>query len=151
MGRLADGALDAGGRVIGILPRFMEKIEWGHTRLTELRLVDDMHTRKRLLLEGVDAVVALPGGAGTFDELFEAITLKRLGLYRGPILLVNTRGFFEPCLRLLEHCVAEGFIHPQHLPLWQVVNAPEMALEVVSSSGFAALDSQAAEAEQEAK
>src|SRR3546814_7838386 len=89
MGAVANGALEAGGEVIGILPRFMADLEWGHSGLTRLELVEDMRERKHRLLAGSDAVVALPGGCGTLEELFEAITLKRLGLYFKPIVLLN--------------------------------------------------------------
>src|SRR5687767_4948030 len=107
MGALADGALSRGGRITGVLPKFMKELEWGHSGLTELHLVEDMHTRKHRLLTGSDAVVALPGGCGTLEELLEAITLKRLGIYLGPIVLVNTRGFFNPLLQLLASAIAE--------------------------------------------
>src|SRR5213080_950521 len=93
MGALADAALAEGGKVIGVLPRFMYDLEWGHPRLTELRLVGDLHERKRLMIEEVDAIVALPGGSGTLEELMEAITWKRLGLHGHPIVLVNVRSF----------------------------------------------------------
>ena len=96
MGALADGALGKGGRVVGVLPRFMADLEWGHQGLSELKLVEDMRTRKHLMLTGAEAAIALPGGCGTLEELLEAITLKRLGLFLGPIVLVNTRGFFPP-------------------------------------------------------
>ena len=111
MGALADGALSRGGRVTGVLPRFMNDLEWGHAGLTELHLVEDMHARKHRLLSGSHAVVALPGGSGTLEELLEAITLKRLGLYLGPIVLVNTRGFFDPLLELLASAIEERFMH----------------------------------------
>lgn len=125
MGALADGALSKGGRVIGILPRFMADLEWGHPGLTELRLVEDMRTRKHLMLTGARAAIALPGGCGTLEELFEAITLKRLGLFLGPIVLVNTRGFFQPLLELLSHTIAERFMDARHAQMWQVVAEPE--------------------------
>ena len=96
MGAVANGALSEGGEVIGILPRFMADLEWGHPGLTRLELVEDMRERKHRLLTDSDAVVALPGGCGTLEELFEAITLKRLGLYFKPILLLNTRDFYAP-------------------------------------------------------
>src|SRR3989442_882601 len=96
MGALADAALAASGKVVGVLPRFMYDLEWGHPRLTELRLVGDLHERKRLMIEEVDAIVALPGGSGTLEELMEAITWKRLGLHGHPLALVNGRGFFDP-------------------------------------------------------
>jgi hypothetical protein len=108
MGALADGALAKGGHVIGVLPEFMGKLEWGHERLTELRLVGDMHERKRRMIAEVDAVIALPGGCGTLEELFEAITWKRLGLYSKPIVLVNVAGYFDPCVELLERAIAES-------------------------------------------
>jgi len=125
MGALADGALRQGGRVVGILPRFMADLEWGHQGLTELKLVEDMRTRKHLMLTGAQAAIALPGGCGTLEELLEAITLKRLGLFLGPIVLVNTRGFFLPLLELLAHAVGEHFMDERHSLMWQVVAHPE--------------------------
>ncbi len=125
MGALADGALSKAGRVIGILPRFMADLEWGHPGLTELRLVEDMRTRKHQMLTGAHAAVALPGGCGTFEELLEAITLKRLGLFLGPIVLVNTRGYFQPLLEMLSRAVEERFMDSRHPLMWQVVAQPE--------------------------
>jgi len=125
MGALADGALAAGGRVIGILPRFMADLEWGHPRLSELELVEDMRTRKHRMLARSQAAIALPGGSGTLEELLEAITLKRLGLYLNPIVLVNTRGFFDPLVTLLRHAVDEHFMDARHLTMWQTVATPE--------------------------
>jgi len=125
MGALADGALAKGGRVTGILPRFMADLEWGHRGLTELELVEDLRVRKHLMLTRSDAAIALPGGSGTLEELLEAITLKRLGLYLNPIVLVNTRDFFAPLLALLAHAVEERFMDPRHLTMWQVVSRPE--------------------------
>lgn len=125
MGALADGALAKGGRVIGILPRFMADLEWGHRGLTELELVEDLRVRKHLMLTRSDAAIALPGGSGTLEELLEAITLKRLGLYLKPIVLVNTRGFFAPLLKLLDEAVEERFMDARHLAMWQVVARPE--------------------------
>jgi len=125
MGALADGALAHGGKVIGVMPAFMAELEWGHRNLTELRVVEDMRIRKHAMLSHSHGVVALPGGCGTFEELLEAITLKRLGLYVHPIVLVNTRGFFAPLIQLLEHAVAERFMNKEHLDMWQVVATPE--------------------------
>jgi uncharacterized protein (TIGR00730 family) len=147
MGALADGALARGGRVTGILPRFMADLEWGHQRLTELQVVEDLRTRKHLMLTLSQAAIALPGGSGTLEELLEAITLKRLGLYLNPIVLVNTRGFFTPLLTLLEQAVAERFMDRRHLSMWQVVGSPEEVPEALASApawsedarGFAAL------------
>ena len=125
MGALADGALSRGGRVVGVLPRFMADLEWGHKGLSELQLVEDMRTRKHLMLTRSQAAIALPGGTGTLEELFEAITLKRLGLYLNPIVLVNTREFFDPLLKLLSRAVDEHFMDERHLLMWQVVAQPE--------------------------
>ena len=120
MGRLAAAALEAGGKVIGVLPRFMDELEWGHRELSELRIVEDMHERKRVMLELSDAAIALPGGCGTLEELFEAITWKRLGLYFGPVVLVNVNGFFDPCIELLNRCVDERFMDEKHRAMWSV-------------------------------
>src|SRR5437773_1816276 len=125
MGALADGALSHGGRVTGILPRFMAEREWGHKGLTDLQLVEDLRTRKHMMLTLSQAAIALPGGSGTLEELLEAITLKRLGLYLNPIVLVNTRGFFTPLLEVLTRAVEERFMDPRHLMMWQVVASPE--------------------------
>ena len=128
MGALADGVLAAGGRIIGVLPQFMAELEWGHPGLTELQLVEDLRTRKHAMLTMSQAAIALPGGSGTLEELLEAITLKRLGLYLNPIVLINTRGFFTPLVQLLQHAVDEHFMDPRHLQMWQLVDTPEEVL-----------------------
>lgn len=125
MGAMADGALRAGGEVHGIMPEFLTEIEQGHPGLTSLEIVQDMRTRKARMLEGSDAVIALPGGCGTFEELFEAMTLKRLGQFLGPIILINTRGYYDELLSFLQHSVKEHFMSPTHLMMWQSVATPE--------------------------
>ena len=132
MGALADGALSKGGRVVGILPRFMADLEWGHPGLTELELVEDMRTRKHIMLTRSQAAIALPGGSGTLEELLEAITLKRLGLYLNPILLVNTRGFFNPLLELFADAIEEHFMDERHARMWEVVAQPEEVPEALN-------------------
>jgi hypothetical protein len=134
MGHLADGALAEGGRVIGVLPRFMYDLEWGHPRLSELILVGDLHERKRLMIEEVDAVIALPGGCGTFEELFEAMSWKRLGLFAGPIVLVNTRDYFRPCVELLDSAIRQRFMDERHRAMWSVVAEPEQVLDAIRSA-----------------
>jgi uncharacterized protein (TIGR00730 family) len=134
MGRLASAALDAGGKVIGVLPRFMDELEWGNRALTELRIVDDMHERKRVMLELSDAAIAMPGGCGTLEELFEAITWKRLGLYFGPVVLVNVNGFFDPCIELLNRCVDERFMGEKHRAMWSVARDPESVIDTLRST-----------------
>ena len=134
MGQLAAAALEAGGKVIGVLPRFMDDLEWGHRSLSELRIVDDMHERKRVMLELSDAAIALPGGCGTLEELFEAITWKRLGLYFGPVVLVNVGGFFDPCIELLNRCVDERFMDEKHRAMWNVAENPESVMGTLRSA-----------------
>lgn len=134
MASLADGALEAAGTVIGVIPRFMYDLEWGHSRLTEMRIVEDMRERKRQMVEDAHAIVALPGGCGTLEELFETITLKRVGQFLRPIVLVNTRGFYDRVLAALEHCIAENFMDARHRDIWTVVNEPEEVMEAIQSA-----------------
>jgi uncharacterized protein (TIGR00730 family) len=121
MRALADGALAGGGSVVGVLPRFMYDMELAHPGLSELVLVDGLHERKRKMIEEVDAVVALPGGSGTFEELMEAITWKRLGLFLNPIVIVNQGGFYDPLLQQFQRAVDGKFMDPRHLDIWTVV------------------------------
>ena len=134
MGQLASGALARGGHVTGIMPRFMQELEWGHPGLTELEIVEDMRERKHRMLTGSDAAIALPGGCGTLEELLEAITLKRLGIYLQPIVMLNTRGFFDPLLQLLASAVRQRFMDERHLQMWHVAQAPEDVLQAISAS-----------------
>lgn len=134
MGAVANGALARGGEVIGILPRFMADLEWGHPGLTRLELVEDMRERKHRLLTGSDAVVALPGGCGTLEELFEAITLKRLGLYFNPIVLLDTKGFYAPLQMFMQQVIGEKFMNPEHAQMWSLVAAPEDVLPAIRAT-----------------
>ena len=123
MGAVADGALGAGGRVVGVLPHFMNKHEVAHRGLTRLHLVDGMHERLAAMLEESDAFVALPGGCGTLEELFFILTRKRLGLASRPVVIVNIRGYFDPCLAMLERCISERFMDERHAAMWHVVDS----------------------------
>jgi uncharacterized protein (TIGR00730 family) len=134
MGHLARGALAEGGHVIGVIPRFMYELEWGHEGVPDLRIVNDMHERKRMMISDVDAVVALPGGCGTFEELFEAMAWKRLGLFTGPIIIVNTRDYFRPCLELLDRSIDERFMDERHRAMWTVVATPEEVLDAIRAA-----------------
>jgi uncharacterized protein (TIGR00730 family) len=131
MGAVADGALGTGGRVVGVIPKFMVELEWAHRGLSELRVVDSLHERKHLMVEGADGAIALPGGSGTFEELLEAITWKRLGLFTNPIVLVNLRGYFDPLLQMLERSVEERFMDRRHLEMWSVVREVERVLPAI--------------------
>jgi uncharacterized protein (TIGR00730 family) len=134
MGAMADAALATGTEVHGVIPEFLTAIELGHLELTSLRVVDTMHTRKALMLEQSDAVIALPGGCGTFEELFEAMTLKRLGRYLGPIILVNTDGYYDGLLEFLTHSVEQRFMNHGHLQMWQSVDEPEHVIEALAEA-----------------
>lgn len=134
MGALADGALSKQGDVIGIIPRFMTEVEWQHPGLATLDVVEDMRERKHRLLSGSDAVIALPGGCGTLEEVFEAITLKRLGLYLKPIVFVNTRGFYDGLREFLQHTIRERMMGDAHAAMWQFVDAVEDVLPAISGS-----------------
>ena len=134
MGAVANGALDAGGEVIGILPKFMDDLEWGHPGLSELQLVEDMRERKHRLLTGSDAVVALPGGCGTLEELFEAITLKRLGIYFSPIVLLNTHNYWEGLVSFMDQVIDQRFMNHEHRAMWQTAAAPCDVLDVIAAT-----------------
>ncbi len=134
MGALADGALSKQGHVVGIIPRFMTEVEWQHPGLATLDIVEDMRERKHRLLTGSDAVVALPGGCGTLEEVFEAITLKRLGLYLKPIVFVNTRGYYDGLRDFMQHTIRERMMGEAHAAMWQFVDAVEDVLPAIRGS-----------------
>jgi hypothetical protein len=114
MGAVADGALAAGGEVIGVIPRQLVEHEIAHSGLSELREVTTMHERKALMAELSDAVVALPGGTGTLDELFELFTWSQLGLHRMPMGLLDVAGYWQPLLSMLDHMVDERLLRAEH-------------------------------------
>jgi uncharacterized protein (TIGR00730 family) len=114
MGALADAALAAGGEVIGVIPSGLFPVEVPHAGLTEQRVVATMHERKALMAELSDAVIALPGGTGTLDELFEMFTWSQLGLHRQPIGLLDVEGYWQPLLAVMDHMARERFITPEH-------------------------------------
>jgi uncharacterized protein (TIGR00730 family) len=131
MGALADGAIAAGGNIVGVLPHFMEEVEWGHAGVSEMRLVDDLHERIKVMKETSDAFIALPGGCGTFDELFQAMTWKRLGLHLGPIVIVNVRGYFDACLAQLQRTIADRFMDDRHGTMWTVVSSEDDVIDAL--------------------
>ncbi len=121
MGFLADAALEHGGYVRGVIPKFMVDLEWAHPGLDELVITESMHERKMKMIEDVDAVVALPGGSGTLEELVETMTLKRLGLFLQPIILLNLNGFYDPLIQQFERFIDENFMDERHHALWSIV------------------------------
>lgn len=134
MGVVADAALAAGGRVVGVLPRFLEQREVGHTGLSELHLVDSMHERKARMAELADAFVALPGGLGTLEELFEAWTWMQLGLQQKPCGLLTVGTFFDPLLSFLDRTAEEGFVTSSHRALLKVASDPAVLLSKLASA-----------------
>src|SRR5918993_1835297 len=110
MGAVADAALSAGGKVTGVIPRFLRSKEIAHTDLTELIMVESMHERKTKMHELCDGIIALPGGFGTLEELFEILTWAQLGLHKKPIGLLDVQGYFDPLLSFLDHAMDQGFV-----------------------------------------
>ncbi|MCG8493674.1 MAG: TIGR00730 family Rossman fold protein [Sneathiellales bacterium] len=133
MGITADATLDAGGKVIGIIPEHLHDIEVGHENLTELYVVDSMHTRKQMMFEKSDAFVVLPGGIGTLDETFEMITWRQLKLHDKPIILVNYLGYWQPFLDLMDHMINQGFVETEVFSYFQVVEGLEEILPALKS------------------
>jgi len=129
MGAVADAVLQAGGEVIGVIPEFLATKELIHPDVPDMRCVADMHTRKALMAELSDAFVALPGGLGTLDELFETLTWSQLGLHAKPVGLLNTRGYFDAVVEFVEHAVEAGFCLPDHRRLFFTASDPKSLLE----------------------
>lgn len=134
IGAVANGTLSRRKMVVGVIPAFMVKREWAHKGVSDLIVVQSMNERKERMRALADASVALPGGSGTLEELLEAISLKRLGLYFGPIVILNTLGFYDPLLLLLDRCIAERFMDPRHRQIWTVVKELSEVLPAISQS-----------------
>jgi len=134
MGKLADTILAHGGKIKGIMPKFMNEVEWAHKQVTDFEFTDTMHERKARFLEGIDGIIALPGGSGTLEELLEAITLKRLGLFAKPIVILNTRDYYAPLRLMLDKCVEEHFMQPRHLDMWTFVDTPEEIIPALTNA-----------------
>lgn len=129
MGRVADGAMDNNGSVTGIIPNFLAKLEVAHKTLTELHFVETMHERKAKMVSLSDGVIALPGGYGTFDELFEILTWSQLRIFNGPVSLLNINGYYDLLLLQLDKMVEEGFLHAANHKLLVVATDPVTLLE----------------------
>lgn len=127
----SDACLEAGGRVIGVIPTFMIEQGWHHTGLTELIETPDMESRKQRINDLSDAAIVLPGGCGTLDEMFEIITLKQLGVYLKPIVILNVAGYYDDLLRHLERSIAEHFMRPEHANIWCVATTAEEAIDLM--------------------
>lgn len=134
MGALADSSLENNGKVIGVIPTFMKAVEWDHKGVNQMIETKDMAERKKILIDGTDAVIALPGGVGTFEELFEVLSAKRLGLFTKPIIIYNFEGFYDPIIKMLETCVEENFMGQQHRDIWTEVTQLEDLLHAIQNA-----------------
>ena len=134
MGAVTDGALDAEGQVTGVIPKFMVDNGWCYDRLEDVIITADMHQRKQMMSEMADAVIALPGGVGTLEELLETLTWRQLGLVKVPVIILNTLGYYDGLLAMLGHAIDEGFMKPSHAKLWQVATTPAEALMLLNDS-----------------
>jgi len=125
MGALADAMFENGGSITGVIPAFMKEEGWGHPKVSDMIVTSDMGERKRKMFERAEAVVALPGGIGTLEELTEAITLKQLGLFHGPLVILNTLGFYDPLIGMLDKMIRGNFMRTVHRDMWTLAGTPE--------------------------
>lgn len=133
MGLLADATLETGGKVIGIIPTFLDDREKKHENLTELHVVDSMHERKQKMAELADAFVVMPGGFGTLDEFFEILTWRQLGLHDRPIILVNTEGYWDALIQLIDHIIKSGFAQEKHRDGLTIVDDAAAAIDFLQN------------------
>lgn len=133
MGELACGVMERGGETVGVIPQFMYDEGWGSDMLSRLEITSSMHERKERMLQLADAVIALPGGCGTLEELMEAITWKQLGLFDKPIVILNVAGYYDDILRMLARAVEERFMRNEHREMWRVADLPSQAVSLVRS------------------
>lgn len=130
----SDGCLEAGGRAVGIIPGFMIAEGWCHQGMSEIIETPDMHIRQQKMAEAGDAAIVLPGGCGSMAELFELITWKQLGLYLKPIVILNTKGYYDALLQQLEQAAEEQFMRKEHLQIWRVAQTAEEAVQLATST-----------------
>lgn len=133
MGNVADAVLTAGGTVTGVIPNFLADLEVAHKTLTELHFVETMHERKFKMVQLAKGVIALPGGYGTFDELFEILAWRQLRLYDGPVAILNTNGYYDLMLQQLDRCVADGFVRPENRALLLVADSVDDVLAQIEA------------------
>ena len=134
MGAVTDGALDADGEVTGVIPKFMVDNGWCYDRLEDVIVTADMHQRKQMMSEMADAVIAMPGGVGTLEELLETLTWRQLGLVKVPVIILNTLGYYDGLLAMLHHAIDEGFMKSSHAALWQVATTPAEAIALLEDT-----------------
>lgn len=134
MGAVADAVLDRGGEVTGVIPRFMVEVEWQHKGVTDMRHTDDMSQRKQMMIRISDAIIVLPGSTGTMDELFEAVSDKKLGLHNKPIVLLNSDGFFDATMAQLHLMVEKKFMTRRHLEVLSEAHDIDEVINLINSS-----------------
>ena len=134
MNKLADAVIENGGKITGVIPAFMQAEGWGHNGVSETIVTANMSERKRKMFEMSDAVIALPGGVGTLEELTEAITLKQLSLFDGQIIILNTLGFYDSLLDFIENMIDSNFLRKEHKGIWKVVNTPGEVLAALRNN-----------------
>lgn len=129
-----EGAVDIGGYAVGVLPQFMVDRHWQHPRLSQIIVTDDMHRRKETMARMSCAAIACPGGCGTFEELLEIITWRQLGLYHGPVVILNTLGYYDPMIEMLNRSIEQGFRRDNQKLLWQVAETPQQAVSMAMNT-----------------
>jgi uncharacterized protein (TIGR00730 family) len=133
MGKLAETVMQEKGNIIGVLPEFMQALNWHNPAISELIWTKHMAERKQVLIQQTDAVICLPGGYGTLDELLEVITLKQLGQFLKPIVILNTDGYFNPIIEMFRKMRAENFMREMHLQIWKTVDFPEEIIPAIEN------------------
>jgi uncharacterized protein (TIGR00730 family) len=134
MGALARGVMDNNGEIIGVIPEFMIAEGWGNEDLTQLKITPTMHTRKETMAQLSDAVIAMPGGCGTLEELMEIITWKQLGLFTGTIIILNVNNYYTPLIEMLNKAIDENFMREEHKAIWQIATTPQEAIEAIQEA-----------------
>ena len=134
MGALADEALSHNGEITGIIPRFMVDVEWHHKDVEDMIHVESMHQRKELMVRKSAGILALPGGIGTLEELFEVMSLKKLGQYPHPIVVLNINGYYDGLLKMTQKMIEEKFMRSVHNALWRMVDAPEQVVPAIQET-----------------
>ena len=136
MGAVINSVLQHKGRVKGVIPKFMVDSGWGHPNLTEQIVTASMHERKQKMADLSKAVIALPGGVGTLEELLEIITWKQLGLYNHPIVILNTNNYYSTLLAMFDNMIEQNFMHARYRDMWIVVDTPEEAIAEISKESI---------------
>ncbi len=136
MGVVADACIDAGGQVLGVIPDFLDHKEIAHPRVQDMRIVSSMHERKLMMADNADAFIAMPGGLGTMEELFEVWTWSQLGRHKKPVGLLNMKGYWDKLTAFLDHMRDEGFVEGRHRDMLLSAETPEAVLEALESYEF---------------